>query len=130
MAYIAICHSRKRYFPATLKLQRSPLSRSPTPALALPCWHAKYCWVVSTPTMPVWRKRDALVSLTHSFSGSLETASGAGVTSRAANWASGSLTQILHAKAELIGLSLDICPVHLPLAAPFPCTTGEPGVLK
>lgn len=52
------------------------------------------------------------------------------MTSRAAKWATGSLTQILRAKAELTGSSLDICHVHLPLAAPFPCTAGEPGVPK
>lgn len=69
------------------------------------------------------------MSLTRSFSGSLETASGDGVTSRAANWATASLTQILHAKAELTGSSLDICHVHLPLAAPFPCAAGEAGML-
>lgn len=130
MVCIAICHSRKRYFPVALKLQRCPPCLYPKPALALPRLHSKYCWVGSAPTMPVWRKGDALVSLTHSFSGSLETASGAGVTSRAGNWAKGSLTQILCAKAELTGSSLDICHVHLPLAAPFPRTAGEPGVLK
>lgn len=130
MACIAICHSRKRYIPATLKLQDCPPYFYPTPAPALPSWHSKSCWVGSAPTMPVWRKGDALVSLTHSLSGSLETASGAGVTSRAANWATGSLTQILCAKAELTGSSLGICHVHLPLAAPFPCAAGEPGVLK
>lgn len=70
------------------------------------------------------------MSLMHSLYGSLETASGPGVTSRSANWAMGSLTQILHVTAELTGSSLDICHVHLPLAAPFPCTAGEPGVLK
>lgn len=124
-----ICHPRKRCFPSTPKLQHCPPCLYPTPALALLCWHLKYCWVRSTPTMPVWRQGYALLSLTHSFSGSLETASGAGVTSRAANWATGSLTQIRCAKTDLTSSSLDICHAHLPFAAPLPCTAGEPGVL-
>lgn len=48
--------ARKRYFPATLKLWCCSPCLHPTPAIALPCWHAKYCWVGSTSTMPVWRK--------------------------------------------------------------------------
>jgi len=56
MVYIAFCHSRKRSFPATLKLQHYPPSPYPTPALALPCWHLKYCWMGSAHTVSVWRR--------------------------------------------------------------------------
>lgn len=46
------------------------------------------------------------------------------MTSRAANWAKGSLTQILLLIDDQPGSRLDICQGHLPFAAPFP--SNEP----
>jgi len=59
----------------------------------------------------------------------LESASGAEVTSRAAKWAKGSLTQILCLIDDWPGSTLDICHGHLSFAAPFPCNepAGELG---
>lgn len=59
----------------------------------------------------------------------LESASGAEVTSRAAKWAKGSLTQILRLIDDWPGSTLDICHSHLSFAAPFPCNepAGELG---
>lgn len=59
----------------------------------------------------------------------LESASGAEVTSRAAKWAKGSLTQILCLIDDWPGSTLDICHSHLSFAAPFPCNepAGELG---
>lgn len=120
MACIAICSSRKGT-PTLNCTTAHPVSAPLAFAVLL---------LGAMPTTPVWRKGDAPVSLTHVHLWITGNCLGSWSDIQSCPWAMCSVTQILCAKPDRTGSSLDICHVHLPLAAPFPCTAGGPGVHK